>query len=385
MKAVKEPLTTVRAALTWMRTTRNPAFLVTVAFMGLALMIGGPLVAEDRHADTQTHGDAHGSAVEEHGVAGHGDAHGAAVEEHGSAGHGDAHGAAADRHGSGDHGDAGHGEGHGGGGGVEHFPTLIAIIANAFDGHKLHHWTEATDPVARNLLRFEDVIYSAVLIVLLTILFSRATRNLQMVPGPLQNFAEFLIGGLDSFIRGVIGPEGRKYVPFLGTVGLYIYVMNIFGLVPLMKSPTSVLNTTAAMAITVFLYVQWTGFRTNGVAGYLKHLAGDPKDVVGWCMVPLMLPLHIIGELAKPLSLGLRLFGNIMGEELLLAVFAGLGVAMVAAFGLPYLGIPLHLPFMFLGLLTTLIQAVVFMLLSTIYIALVLPHHDHGEHGSGAH
>jgi F-type H+-transporting ATPase subunit a len=93
-----------------------------------------------------------------------------------------------------------------------------------------------------------------------------------------------------------------------------------------------------------------------------------------------MLPLHLVGELAKPLSLSLRLFGNMMGEETLLAVFMGLGVTVLAFMHLP-VGFPFHVPFVFLGLLTTLIQALVFTLLSTIYFALVLPHHaEEGAH-----
>jgi F-type H+-transporting ATPase subunit a len=224
--------------------------------------------------------------------------------------------------------------------------------------------------------RFEDPIYSGIIILLLSLFFIVASRRLSVHPGKLQNLAEMVVGGLDGFIREVLGPHGRQFVPFLGTLGLYVYVMNVFGLIPLMKSPTSILETTAAMALTVFVYVQFTAIRMNGPLKYLHHLAGEPRDAIGWAMSPLMFPLHVIGEIAKPLSLALRLFGNIMGEDLLLVVFAGLGVAMLAATHLP-IGVPLHLPFMFLGLLTTAIQATVFMLLSTIYISLVLPHDDH--------
>jgi F-type H+-transporting ATPase subunit a len=199
-----------------------------------------------------------------------------------------------------------------------------------------------------------------------------------LMPGKLQNLVEMVIEGLDGFIKGVLGPEGGRYVPFLGTLFLYIYFQNVFGLVPMMFTPTSVLSTTAALAICVFLYVQFEGIRSNGIGGYLRHMAGDPKDPVAWAMAPLMFPLHVVGELAKPVSLSLRLFGNMMGEETLIAVFLGLGVSVLAFTHLP-VGLPLHLPFMFLALLTTLIQATVFTLLSTIYFALVLPHHEH-EH-----
>jgi F-type H+-transporting ATPase subunit a len=91
-----------------------------------------------------------------------------------------------------------------------------------------------------------------------------------------------------------------------------------------------------------------------------------------------MLPLHLVGELAKPLSLSFRLFGNMLGEETLLAVFMGIGVTILAFTHLP-VGVPLHVPFIFLALLTTFIQALVFTVLSTIYFSMVLPHPKEGH------
>jgi F-type H+-transporting ATPase subunit a len=96
-------------------------------------------------------------------------------------------------------------------------------------------------------------------------------------------------------------------------------------------------------------------------------------------MVPLMLPLHVIGEIARPVSLSLRLFGNIMGEDVLIAAFTGLGVMTLAAVGSP-VGIPLEFPFIFLGLLLSTIQALVFTLLSAIYFSQMLPHEEEHAH-----
>jgi F-type H+-transporting ATPase subunit a len=167
-------------------------------------------------------------------------------------------------------------------------------------------------------------------------------------------------------------------VPFLGTLFVFILTMNYAGLVPFLKSPTANINTTLAMAICVFLYVQWTGIRSLGIGGYIDHLAGSPRDVMGFALMPLMLPLHIVGELIKPLSLSLRLFGNVTGEDVLLAVFVGLGVALVAAFmsGVP-LGLPLQALVYPLLLIFGSIQALVFTLLSTIYFYMMLPHEEH--------
>jgi F-type H+-transporting ATPase subunit a len=335
--------TTWRSVRSWVNT---PAGRITLLVLGLGLMFGSPLLAEegeDSHAE-ETHIAADGREVADHGEAG--------GEEHGE-------------------------------GPSLHFPTAVRLIANGLAGHEYHDAEAVVADYAKGevgivpmiLWKFEDPVYSGLIILVLGIFFWRISRNLTLIPGRGQNFAEAIIGGLDEFIRGVIGPEGRRFVPFLGTLGLYIYVMNISGLVPLMKAPTSILETTAALAVTVFFFVQYTAIRMNGIGGYLYHLAGEPKDAVGWGMSPLMFPLHVIGEIAKPLSLSLRLFGNIMGEDLLLVVFAGLGVSVLAFTHLP-IGVPLHLPFMFLALLTTLIQALVFMLLSTIYIALVLPHEE---------
>ena len=115
-----------------------------------------------------------------------------------------------------------------------------------------------------------------------------------------------------------------------------------------------------------------------GILGYIYHFAGSPKSVVEWVLVPLNLPIHIIGELAKPVSLSLRLFGNISGEDMLLAIFVGLGITITSVFHPPAWmpGIPLHLPFIFLALLTSFVQALVFALLSTIYFSLMTPHEE---------
>ncbi|MBZ0258348.1 F0F1 ATP synthase subunit A, partial [bacterium] len=149
-------------------------------------------------------------------------------------------------------------------------------------------------------------------------------------------------------------------------------------LVPLMKAPTSSFAVTSALAICVFLYVQYIAMVRLGPVKYVFHLMGEPRDVVGWCLVPLFFPLHTMEEFIKPLSLACRLFGNIFGEDLLLGIAMILGVQMVVYY-IPAspVGIPLHLPFVFLSMLLGAIQALVFSLLATVYISMVLPHEDH--------
>lgn len=256
---------------------------------------------------------------------------------------------------------------HDGGGEVQHeLPNLLSIINEYF---------LADTSMGAFLHRWENVIFSFAIVLLLIIISKLATRNPQMIPSGLQNVVEMVVEQLEQFIVGVIGPEGRRFVPFLGTLFLYILFMNFAGLVPGLKASTSSVNQTIALALVVFVYVQFTAIKENGVTGYIDHLMGQPRNALQWVFVPLMLPIHIIGELAKPLSLSLRLFGNVTGEDILILIFVGLGVTIMSFSHLP-IGIPLQLPFIFLAILTSFIQALVFMLLSTIYFAMMLPHDE---------
>jgi F-type H+-transporting ATPase subunit a len=259
--------------------------------------------------------------------------------------------------------------------GPEKFANVITVLSRAFPhatwAHFLHH--------------YEPIIFSLLIAFLICMVAMVATRNPKLIPGPLQNGAEMVVEGLYNFIVDILGPRfGPRYVPFLGTLFVYILVMNLFGLIPFMDSPTSNLNVTVALAIIVFVYAQYLGFRELGVLGWVDHMAGSPRSAIGWGLVPLMLPIHLMGELAKPISLACRLFGNIFGEDMLLVAFASLGITVLAFANLP-IGVPLHLPFLFLALLTSTLQALVFTVLSTIYFLLMLPHDDHGHEGEAQH
>ncbi len=227
------------------------------------------------------------------------------------------------------------------------------------------------------LFDYRIVIYSVVVALFLSFLAFAAYHKRSLVPGTAQNLMEWIVESLTGLVVSILGESGKKFVPFIGTLFIYIFCMNLLGLIPGMFSSTSKLNTTLALAICVFLYVQFTGIKNLGIMGYFHHLAGSPKSTVEWCLVPLNLPLHIIGELAKPISLSLRLFGNISGEDMLLAIFATLGVAILGVTNWP--GIPLHLPFIFLAILTSFVQALVFSLLTTIYFSL-MTHHEEENH-----
>ncbi len=239
-------------------------------------------------------------------------------------------------------------------------PNLVTFISKSF----AHH--------------YDALIYAGVVSLMMITVAVITYRRRQMIPGKLQKLVELILEKLDDLIHSVMGQESRHFLPFLGTLFLYIWFMNLIGLVPFFKSSTSSINTTAALAITVFLYVQYTGLRRLGVWGYIHHMLGSPQDAITWAMAPINLPIHLIGELAKPFSLALRLFGNITGEDILIAAFVSLGIMFMGMFGVP-IGFPFQIPFLLLALLTSTIQALVFTMLSTIYFVMMMPHEE-GEH-----
>jgi F-type H+-transporting ATPase subunit a len=251
------------------------------------------------------------------------------------------------------------------------FPTVVTLLEAALPHAGWVKWVK----------HYEVVLFSLLIALLLCVGAHFTSRDAKMIPGPLQNVVETLVEQLYDFIVGILGPTyGPRYVPFLGTLFIYILAMNLFGLIPFMHSPTASLDVTVALALTVFAYVQYTGIKELGILGYFDHLLGSPRDFTGWALAPLMLPIHVLGELAKPISLSCRLFGNVFGEDMLLVAFASLGIATLPFAKLPF-GLPLHAPFLALALLSSFLQAMVFTVLSTIYFLLMLPHEDHGHEG----
>lgn len=329
------------------KTSLSPLFVLVAAAV---------LLAGAAFADPETdHGDTHAveAQADEHAAD---TAH--AVAEHGDEAHGTSDDGADDGAAHGEHGDA-----HD----PYHLPNFITLFfGNHLQGDKAG---------------FLDPLFSLIACVLIVFAMSRAARRSDgglSRPTRFQAAIEMLMGGLYNLFEGAIGPTARRYTPYLGTLFIFILLNNFMGLVPFFHASTSSLNTTAALAVCTFLYVQFTGIRENGPLGYLHHMAGSPRSGVEWIFVPLMFPLHLLGEFIKPLSLSLRLFGNVMGEDKLIAVFVVLGASMLAFVNSP-IGIPIQVPIVFLALMTSTIQALVFTLLSTIYIALMLPHGEH-EH-----
>ncbi|MGQ9698358.1 MAG: F0F1 ATP synthase subunit A [Armatimonadota bacterium] len=221
---------------------------------------------------------------------------------------------------------------------------------------------------------FPDVVvFSWLVILFLTILSYLATRRMQRIPGPLQNVVETVVSALDGFICGLMGPRGKQFTPLVGTFFIYIFCMNLLGIVPGMKSPTANATTTIALALVAIVAVHYHSIRILGIKNYVLHSLGEPL----W-LAPLMFPLHLIGELARPLSLAIRLFGNIFGEDTVIVSFA-----MLSPFILKWLPIPVQVPMLAFAIFGGFVQALVFSTLTAIYIVVTIGDHEEG-HDEGA-
>jgi F-type H+-transporting ATPase subunit a len=206
-------------------------------------------------------------------------------------------------------------------------------------------------------LMLPHVTYTWVVMILLFILGSLAAKRLEMVPRGGQNVFETIITGLENFMIGITGEEGRFAFPLIATLGFFILVSNYMGMVPGFFAPTASINTTLACALIVVIYTHIIGVKFHGVK-YIKHFMGPI-----WWLTPLIMPIELIGHFARVLSLSIRLFGNVMGEELVLAILFFLAGLYLAP-----------LPMMFLGLFTGFIQAFIFCLLSMMYFAGAIEH-----------
>lgn len=199
--------------------------------------------------------------------------------------------------------------------------------------------------------KFWHVTMTFLVVLIVIFLGSLARSKNAEVPGRTQNAIELFVKGVYNMCDDVMGVEGRPYIPLIFGIGLYVAFSNFIGLVPGFLAPTSNLNSTAAPALVVFFVYQYIGFKKHGLH-YIKHFLGP----VGW-LAPLMLVIELIGHFARPLSLSMRLFGNIFGEDLVIII-----LFMLVPFLVP-------LPMFFLGLFTSALQAYVFMMLSMIYIS----------------
>ena len=216
---------------------------------------------------------------------------------------------------------------------MEHPLNLTSFLPASIQHHYLH----------------VIMLLVAVLIIFIMGLYARTLRK--EVPGKAQNFFEVLVGGVNNLAVDVMGKEGKAYIPVVFGIGLYVAVSNLMALIPGLIPPTSNMNTTAAPAIFVFLLYNFIGIKKHG-AGYIKHFLGP----LVW-LAPFMIIIEFISHLARPLSLTMRLFGNIAGEDLVVVILFMLVPIIVP------------LPMFFLMIFTSVLQAFVFMMLTMVYIA----------------
>lgn len=198
-------------------------------------------------------------------------------------------------------------------------------------------------------------------------------------PMSVSNMVETAAEGFREYLIGVMGPAlANKYAPLISSYFFTILFFNYMGLVPGMIAPTSNPNVPVALALVAFFCVHIIAIKEAGIKSWFMHLVGEPL----W-LAPLNFPLHLMGELIKPMSLSIRLLCNVFGEEMVVLQLSLLAVGIFASTHLP---LPLQFPILCLGLLFGLLQALVFSTLLAIYISILANHHDdHDEHNIHGH
>lgn len=200
---------------------------------------------------------------------------------------------------------------------------------------------------------FKIGFYTVLVAVIALVLAKIATSRLQTVPGALQNFFETLLGGILSAAKEVIGEEkARHYLPLTATLAILVCLANLLGIIPGFEAPSSNLNFTLTLAIIVFVYYNFEGIRTFGVARYFAHFAG-PLPI----LAPFMFVVEIISHFSRVISLSFRLFGNIKGDDMFLIV-----MLFLAPWFAP---LPAYVILTFMAFL----QAFIFMILTYVFLA----------------
>jgi F-type H+-transporting ATPase subunit a len=231
----------------------------------------------------------------------------------------------------------------------------------------MHHfsWLGYLFKVEEHYIHIYHAAFTAILLFVLGIIVYLKLRKIDKAVVPSSKLGvvsvfEVVCESILGLMESIIGPEAKKYFPMIGTLFIYIFINNLMGVIPGFLPPTDNINTTLSCGLIVFIYFNYVGIREQGVINYFKHFAGPVIF-----LAPLMLVIELIGIAVRPVSLALRLFGNITGDHMVLGIFSDL--------------VPIGVPVLFLalGIFVSFIQAFVFSLLSTIYVSLALPHEEH--------
>jgi len=223
------------------------------------------------------------------------------------------------------------------------------------------------DAINESNIHIAHALLALLIITILGIIFKRYMRNIdeRIVPAKkpsLVGFIEIIAEAILRLMESIIGKDARQFYPLIGALFFYILISNLIGLIPGFIAATDNINTNVACSLTVFVYYNYVGIKKNGIKNYLKEFMGP----VIW-LAPLMFVIELISHVVRPVSLSVRLFGNMIGDHMVLQMFSSI---------IPLL---LPIPFLFLGLFVALIQAFVFTLLSIIYISLAMGTHGHED------
>jgi F-type H+-transporting ATPase subunit a len=273
-----------------------------------------------------------------------------------------------------------------------HGAAGAATETHAAAGHEAggHGGGHGDNPLAHHTSSYFTGVAALVIGIILVVVLVCRSRGLQKRnPSKRQSLLEQGVESMAVFCERAIGPGGGKWTPLVATVFTFVLVSNLMGVLPtvfarsgenqvshLLPAPTANLSMTIALALVVFVVVQYAGIKANGFGGWLKHFAGPIP-----ALAPLMFPLELIGALAKPLSLSIRLFGNVFGEETVIAVLVSLAAATLPLF----LPIPFQFPMLMFGVFGSLVQAGVFTILTCAYISLSVGEHEHHADGHDEH
>jgi F-type H+-transporting ATPase subunit a len=228
------------------------------------------------------------------------------------------------------------------------------------------------------------VYFGGVLLVIFGLLFyAKKGLGERVFKNKITQWTEQLYLFIENMTVGIIGPHGRKYIPFMMTFWLVIFIANLVSLF-FPAAPTSDLSFNLGMALISIGYVQWEGMKSNGVGGHFKHFAGPKLGPALFLITGMIFVIEIVSEIIKNISLSLRIFGNIHGGHEAAEKMSALGVHIG---GLAWLNIPFGAFLLPIKLLTCIVQALLFTLLTCVYISLVTHHEDdHGDdHGHDDH
>lgn len=279
-------------------------------------------------------------------------------------------------------------------GGGHHVPLIVEFI-NHYLGEPVHHFQKTyTEPfwnsvfrpfgttaanmfgeyTVENAIPWYTIMFVIACLLTMAVIWILKGKVSEDAPSGGQLTLEAGFIAIRDMMTGIIGEHGVKYFPVIATFAILILISNLMGFFPLFMPPTAHVSVTFALGIASFIYYNYIGIKENGLKSHLGHLTGPI-----WWMAWFIFPLELISNFIRPISLGVRLFGNLYADEQVAATVSGLG----ATAGIPEWTTQILLPvvLMPLALLVCFVQALVFTLLSTIYLSEVS--HAPGSHGHG--